>query len=50
MGVEAEYNKKLSGTDGYSEYQVNKYGYNIDATQYTWSNPPQIDEMTNKMK
>lgn len=33
MGIESEYNKKLSGTDGYSEYQVNKYGYKIKGTQ-----------------
>lgn len=33
MGIESEYNKKLSGTDGYSEYQVNKYGYKINGTK-----------------
>lgn len=33
MGIESEYNKKLSGTDGYSEYQVNKYGYKIFGTK-----------------
>ena len=33
MGIESEYNKKLSGTDGYSEYQVNKYGYKISGTK-----------------
>ena len=33
MGIEAEYNKELSGTDGYSEYQVNKYGYKISGTK-----------------
>ena len=33
MGIESEYNTKLSGTDGYSEYQVNKYGYKITGTQ-----------------
>lgn len=32
MGIEAEYNKELSGTDGYSEYQVNRYGYKIKGT------------------
>ena len=33
MGIEAEYNDELSGSDGYSEYQVNKYGYKISGTQ-----------------
>ena len=33
MGVESEYNKELSGTDGYSEYQVNKYGYKINGAK-----------------
>ena len=33
MGIEAKYDEDLSGTDGYSEYQVNKYGYKISGTQ-----------------
>lgn len=33
LGVESQYNKELSGTDGYSEYQVNKYGYKISGTK-----------------
>lgn len=33
MGIESEYNKDLSGSDGYSEYQVNKYGYKIKGTK-----------------
>lgn len=33
MGIEAKYNKLLSGTDGYSEYQVSKYGYKINGTK-----------------
>lgn len=33
MGIEAKYNEELSGSDGYSEYQVNKYGYKISGTQ-----------------
>ena len=33
MGIESGYNKKLSGSDGYSEYQVNKYGYKISGTK-----------------
>lgn len=32
MGIESKYNTDLSGTDGYSEYQVNKYGYKISGT------------------
>lgn len=32
MGIESKYNNELSGTDGYSEYQVNKYGYKITGT------------------
>ena len=31
MGVEAKYNTKLSGVDGYTEYQVNRYGYRINS-------------------
>ena len=33
MGIESQYNDLLSGTDGYSEYQVNKYGYKISGTK-----------------
>lgn len=33
MGVESKYNDELSGTDGYLEYQKNKYGYKITGTQ-----------------
>lgn len=33
MGIESKYNDELSGTDGYLEYQKNKYGYKITGTQ-----------------
>lgn len=33
LGIEAKYNEELSGTDGYLEYQKNKYGYKITGTQ-----------------
>ena len=33
LGVEAKYNDLLKGTDGYIEYQQDKYGYKIANTQ-----------------
>lgn len=33
LGVESKYNTELSGTDGYLEYQQNKYGYKITGTK-----------------
>lgn len=33
LGIEAKYNKLLSGTDGYLEYQRDQYGYKIPDTK-----------------
>ena len=33
LGIESKYNTELSGTNGYLEYQRNKYGYKITGTQ-----------------
>ena len=33
LGVESKYNTELSGTDGYLEYQQNRYGYKITGTK-----------------
>ena len=33
LGIEAYYNKKLKGTDGYLEYQQSRYGYKIVGTK-----------------
>lgn len=33
LGIESKYNELLSGTDGYLEYQQDKYGYKIANTQ-----------------
>lgn len=33
LGIESKYNEELSGTDGYLEYQKNKYGYKITGTK-----------------
>lgn len=35
MGVEAVYNEELKGTDGYLEYQQDRYGYKINGTSET---------------
>lgn len=33
LGIESKYNKDLSGTDGYLEYQKSRYGYKIAGTK-----------------
>lgn len=33
LGIEAYYNDKLKGTDGYTEYQQSRYGYKIAGTK-----------------
>ena len=33
LGIEAEYNDLLKGTDGYNEYQQDRYGYKITNTK-----------------
>lgn len=39
MGIEAYYNKYLSGTDGYTEYQKDAYGYQIPNTPSITDDP-----------
>lgn len=33
LGIESKYNKELSGTDGYTKYEQDKYGYKIPDTK-----------------
>lgn len=39
MGIEKEYNDKLKGTDGYTEYQKDAYGYQMPNTPSNIVNP-----------
>lgn len=39
MGIEKTFNKELTGTDGYTEYQKDAYGYQMPNTPYNTEEP-----------